>query len=135
MIELGVAMAARSFRETAKELDIESRRNLRLAAQRARDTAARHAPQRLRNTLRLRQGGPFEARVESTSPHAGFSEFGTKAHTIRPKRGSMLRFIVNGQVVFARGVRHPGQKAVGFMRKGREAGERMLVVFASGLLR
>lgn len=35
---------------------------------------------------------------------------GTRPHVITPKNAKMLRFVVNGQVVYARMVHHPGTK-------------------------
>lgn len=43
------------------------------------------------------------------APYAGYVEFGTKPHEIRPKDANgVLRFTVGGKVVFARVVQHPG---------------------------
>jgi len=46
------------------------------------------------------------------APYAGYVEFGTKPHVIRPKRaGGVLRFNVGGTIVYAKVVHHPGTKA------------------------
>lgn len=44
------------------------------------------------------------------APYAGYVEFGTAPHEIRPKNAKALRFTVGGQVVFARVVHHPGTR-------------------------
>jgi len=44
-----------------------------------------------------------------------YVEFGTRPHIIRPKSAKMLAFKVNGQMVFARQVRHPGSKPYPYM--------------------
>lgn len=47
----------------------------------------------------------------SLAPYAGYVEFGTQPHEIRPKDpNGALRFTVGGQVVFARVVHHPGTR-------------------------
>jgi len=47
----------------------------------------------------------------TTAPYAGYVEFGTKAHTIEPKKkGGVLVFNVGGQKVFTRKVHHPGTR-------------------------
>ena len=53
--------------------------------------------------------------VEATAPHAIFVEDDTKAHTIRARRARMLRWEQDGEVRFARVVRHPGTKGKPFM--------------------
>lgn len=40
---------------------------------------------------------------------------GTRPHIIRPRRARALRFTVNGRVVFARVVNHPGTKPRPFL--------------------
>lgn len=46
---------------------------------------------------------------ENVAPYAGYVEFGTKPHDIKPKKaGGVLAFKVNGKMVFARKVHHPG---------------------------
>jgi HK97 gp10 family phage protein len=44
------------------------------------------------------------------APYAGYVEFGTAPHEIRPKTAKALRFTVGGKVVFARVVHHPGTR-------------------------
>lgn len=56
--------------------------------------------------------GPDAARA----PYARYVEFDTKPHTIRPKKpGGVLAFRMNGQLVFAKSVNHPGTKAQPFI--------------------
>jgi HK97 gp10 family phage protein len=47
----------------------------------------------------------------SLAPYAGYVEFGTAPHEIRPKNAQALRFMVGGTVVYARVVHHPGTRA------------------------
>jgi HK97 gp10 family phage protein len=45
------------------------------------------------------------------APYAGYVEFGTRPHVIRPRKaGGVLVFTVGGQKVFARKVNHPGTR-------------------------
>lgn len=45
------------------------------------------------------------------APYAGYVEFGTRAHTIKPRKpGGVLVFTVGGKKVYARQVNHPGTK-------------------------
>ena len=41
---------------------------------------------------------------------ANFTDAGTRPHIIRPKRASVLRFEVGGDIVFAKKVKHPGTR-------------------------
>lgn len=50
-----------------------------------------------------------------------FLEWGTRAHVIHGR--PVLRFVVNGQVMFRRMVHHPGTKARHIMGEARERGE------------
>lgn len=56
------------------------------------------------------------------APYAGYVEFGTGPHEIRPKKpGGVLVFQINGTTVFARVVHHPGTRAQPFVEEAFEA--------------
>lgn len=56
-----------------------------------------------------------------------YLDAGTKPHEIRPVRAKMLRFIASdGNLVFARRVRHPGTKGDGFAGKMYFKAQRVL---------
>ena len=69
-----------------------------------------------RSTIFQVMGGPDNQRLEirqgARSPegqfYGHFVREGTVPHEIRPVRASVLRFVVDGQVVFAKKVNHPG---------------------------
>ena len=88
-----------------------SRRDLVPALQRilwrdTGDTAERTHVESIR-----RSGDVVTATIETPTPQANYQEFGTRPHLIRPRRARALRFVVGGRVVFARLVRHPGNRA------------------------
>lgn len=71
------------------------------------------------------------AETVARAAYAAAVEFGTRAHTIVPRRRKALRFAANaasvrlsgtprkgGSVIFAKRVRHPGTKAQPFMLPG-----------------
>lgn len=49
--------------------------------------------------------------------YAPYVHDGTRPHVIRPKRGKALRFVIGGQVVFARVVQHPGTRPNPFLNR------------------
>lgn len=51
-----------------------------------------------------------EQSFENKAPHAPFVLFPTKPHAIVAKRAKVLRFEVNGSLIFRRRVAHPGTK-------------------------
>ena len=63
-------------------------------------------------------------KVISTNVHTLFVHNGTPRHMIRPRRrGGYLRFVVDGRVVFAREVNHPGYRGDPFLTRAlRDAG-------------
>jgi hypothetical protein len=62
-------------------------------------------------------------KVISTNPHTLFVDRGTRAHKIRPRRrGGYLRFVVDGRVVYAREVSHPGFTGTRFMERALRDG-------------
>lgn len=57
-------------------------------------------------------------KVISTNPHTLFVHNGTRPHPITPRRrGGWLRFEVDGRVVYARRVNHPGYIGDPFLTK------------------
>jgi hypothetical protein len=62
--------------------------------------------------------GPFrdgKIDVISTNPHTLLVHNGSPKHILTPRRANYLRFTVNGRVVFARIVHHPGYKGDPFL--------------------
>lgn len=56
------------------------------------------------------------------APYAGYVEFDTKPHVIRPKKpGGVLVFEINGTKIFTKEVHHPGTTAQPFVRPAFEA--------------
>jgi HK97 gp10 family phage protein len=59
---------------------------------------------------------------ENIAPYAGYVEFGTKPHEIRPKtRGGVLVFYINGKKIVTRKVNHPGTQPQPYVRPAFEA--------------
>lgn len=55
-------------------------------------------------------------KVVSSNPHTILVHNGSPPHRIRPRRsGGYLRFVVDGRVVYAREVNHPGYKGNPFL--------------------
>lgn len=74
---------------------------------------------RLRASGRIEYSGFFtfrpKAKIVFDVDYAQFVNDGTRPHTIRPKKAKALRFVVGGQVVYAKLVHHPGTKARPFL--------------------
>lgn len=62
----------------------------------------------LRASVRATQVGPLAWKIASPVAYAPAVEDGSRPHTIRPRRGKYLVFVVGGRRVFARSVHHPG---------------------------
>lgn len=85
---------------------------------------------------------PKSAETIARAAYAAHVEFGTRAHTIVPRRAKALRFAPagsgrlsgtprsGGSVVFARRVRHPGTRPQPFMLPGAVAALRSLGIEA-----
>ncbi|QBZ73512.1 hypothetical protein SEA_MISCHIEF19_27 [Streptomyces phage Mischief19] len=62
--------------------------------------------------------GPGRYKVISTNPHTMLIINGSRPHKIRPRRrGGWLRFEVDGRIVYAREVNHPGYRGDDFLSK------------------
>lgn len=59
-------------------------------------------------------GELITASIEAPMPYAGFVDGGTRAYTIKPRKGKVLVFESGGETVFARSVNHPGITARNF---------------------
>lgn len=77
-----------------------------------------------RQSIRGEANGP-EGEVKAGGV-AKFLENGTAPHEIKPRRAKKLRFVVNGEVAFARKVNHPGTAERPFMTQARDLGEKSL---------
>lgn len=65
--------------------------------------------------------------VGSTSIKAVWVTYGTPAHIIVPKRAKVLRFEINGEVIWTKEVHHPGTKPNDFLGRARERAEREFI--------
>jgi HK97 gp10 family phage protein len=76
---------------------------------------------KLRTSLAI-QVGANSVTIGPHTDYAGFVEFGTKPHVIRPKKpGGVLVFTVGGVKVFTRKVNHPGTHAQPYVRPAFQA--------------
>jgi hypothetical protein len=101
-------------------------RNMERRLRRVEAEAIRRAPGSMGRTIRAQvrrgPGGEFQGVVNVRHPAALYVTGGTRPHRIRPRRpGGVLRFTVNGQVVFARYVNHPGTQPNDFLKQALRA--------------
>jgi len=68
---------------------------------------------RLKRSIRIVEGaGSYMVLMGGReAPYAKFIEYGARPHIIRARRAMALRFEVDGDVVYAKYVRHPGIRA------------------------
>lgn len=101
-------------------------RNMERRLRRVESEAIRTAPGSMGRTIRAQvrrgPGGEFQGVVNVRHPAALYVTRGTRPHIIRPRRpGGVLRFTVNGQVVYARYVNHPGTRPNDFLKDALRA--------------
>ena len=90
----------------------------RLAIDVDRDLHEAAAPHRrtgeMDDAIRVTQSrtSPTSWKVTAEVPviQAATTDRGARPHIIRPRKGKALRFVVDGRVVFARVVHHPGNR-------------------------
>ena len=74
---------------------------------------------RLRASGKIQSAGFFSFRPKATvtfdTDYAAFVNDGTRPHIIRPRNARALRFVVGGQVVYAKVVHHPGTRPNPFL--------------------
>ena len=96
---------ANAVKDTALEVEVRAQRN------------APVDEGNLKNGIGAKPtGDPLAWTVDVGADYGADVEFGTGPHIIRPRKGKFLRFVVNGKVVFARIVRHPGTAANPYLR-------------------
>ncbi len=101
-------------------------RNMERRVRRVEAEAIRRAPGSMGRTIRAQirsgPGGEFQGVINVRHPAALYVTGGTRPHRIVPRRpGGVLRFTVNGQVVYARYVNHPGTRPNSFLRDALRA--------------
>jgi hypothetical protein len=79
---------------------------------------------RLRASIKSKRSSFFSLRpkvtVYSLVEYAAYVNDGTRRHPIRAKNAKALRFRVNGRVVYAKAVMHPGTKPRPFLDRALE---------------
>lgn len=104
-------------KERGRELrDLAEDQMVRAVIEAAPDGPARdEGGEKLRDSVRSiqyeRGDSVFGTIIEVSAPHAEYVSKGTRPHRIEPRQAKVLRFEVDGQIVFARFVEHPGTEA------------------------
>ncbi|MEM2177034.1 MAG: HK97 gp10 family phage protein [Archaeoglobaceae archaeon] len=111
MILVKIFQAGINLKEFSKELEEK-------VLQRFVDALADYAMQAMKEAAPKRTGrlvqsiqkhvGRLSAQVGTDVEYAIYVEFGTRPHEIRPVHARALRFEVDGRIVFAARVWHPG---------------------------
>lgn len=100
-------------------------RNMERRLRRVETQAIRTAPGSMGRTIRAQiqrgPGGDFRGVINVRHPAALFVTLGTRPHQIRPVRAKALRFMVDGRVVYATLVNHPGTKPNDFLKDALRA--------------
>lgn len=74
----------------------------------------------LRRSINRRVESAARGVISTDSKYATYVEEGTRPHVIVPIKNKMLAFKINGKMVFARSVHHPGSRPYPFMRPAME---------------
>lgn len=112
----------------ARTLRLRNGRVARKLAERTERTAriaAREAPGRMGNFVSWKiENGPggLQGVIICDHPKTRLVLDGTRPHLIRPRRKQALRFVVDGEVVFAALVRHPGTRPNNFLARALREG-------------
>lgn len=117
------ASARESVVETAQEAAQHARRYPHLFRPRTGNLQASFG---WRPAMGLRRISAKLVADTSRAPYAAPLFFGSRPHVIVPVRASALRFVVDGKVVFARRVNHPGNSARPFFDDAARWGGRQL---------
>ncbi|MGW1267434.1 hypothetical protein [Streptomyces sp. NPDC002491] len=100
-------------------------RNLARRTSRVADIAKSLAPGTMAQYIdrRIEEGpGGLQGVITCDHPATRYVLEGTRLHIIRARRAKALRFKVAGQIVFAKVVRHPGNRPNTFMGRALRLG-------------
>jgi hypothetical protein len=99
-------------------------RQVRQVARERINTQSGKYLRKIRSTVDQQSG---RVRVTAGAPYSAILERGSRPHVIRPRKpGGVLRFRVNGRVVYAKKVNHPGTPAFHILRDGvKRTGRRL----------
>lgn len=85
----------------------------------------------LAGSWQLSQISPLEWGIRSGVGYAGYVWEGTKPHEIMVKNKAALRFVMQGRMIFAQRVHHPGTQGNPFVERSLKRVEERLEDFAA----
>ncbi|MFI0934573.1 hypothetical protein ACH4RG_22985 [Streptomyces sp. NPDC021019] len=100
-------------------------RRLATRTERTARIAEREAPGSMGNFVSWKVvDGPrgLQGVIVCDHPATRFVLDGTRPHVIRPRRKKVLRFVIDGDVIFAAKVNHPGTRANDFLGRALRMG-------------
>ncbi len=93
---------------------------------------------RLKESHHVEKMSEAEYLVAARTPYAVYVHEGTNPHDIFPVNAQALRFEVDGQVIFAQHVRHPGTEANPWMdrasERARQEAEALVIAAIEGAM-
>ena len=108
---LGVQEATDYFEHASEALVQAVSVRLEAVCQQIADYARQIAPRRTGTyaaSITVEQEGPLRFAIRAGAPYAAIIEYGSMPHFILPRTAKVLRFEVDGDVVFTKWVHHPG---------------------------
>lgn len=117
------AAFTRWFKDAAEQIKTHTKRALELTTEAAiiyakTSSLYKKRTGALHQSLRSRVSSA-SAQVSADGGHAHFVENGTRPHPIEAKNARVLRFVMNGEVVFRQRVYHPGTEPRPFMKEAQ----------------
>jgi len=76
---------------------------------------------RYADSVYVRQETPLRFKIGVGAPHAAVVEWGSVPHWILPRYAQALRFEVDGEIVFAKYVHHPGTAPQFILHRAKKA--------------
>jgi hypothetical protein len=114
LLAAGIHQAAHLALRAAMDVAVASAKGTTLYKDRSGET---------RKSVHAEMVGPMRGFVEAKGA-SRFLENGTPPHEIVARKAQALRFVVNGETIFRRMVRHPGTAERPFMRIARDEAQK-----------